>query len=66
VLRQAKMSRELQELNRLLAKKEELAKAMNRSEEEMTSIRNHYEVSISISIKSRHAKKIIFLLSYMS
>ncbi|XP_076467729.1 chromosome-associated kinesin KIF4A-like isoform X3 [Babylonia areolata] len=43
VLRQAKMSRELQELNQILAKKQELANQMNRSQEEMSSIRAHYE-----------------------
>ena len=44
VLRQAKMSRELQELNQILAKKQELANQMCRSEEEMASVRSHYEV----------------------
>lgn len=46
VLRQAKLSRELQELNQILAKKQELANKMNRSEEEMASVRNHYEVNL--------------------
>ncbi|XP_070197100.1 chromosome-associated kinesin KIF4-like isoform X2 [Littorina saxatilis] len=44
VLRQAKMSRELQELNQILAKKQELANQMDRSEEEMNSVRGHYEL----------------------
>ena len=48
VLRQAKLSRELQELNEILAKKQELASKMNRSEEEMASVRNHYEVSFCV------------------
>ena len=46
VLRQAKMSRELQELNQMLTRKQELANKMNRSEEEMASVRTHYEVGL--------------------
>ncbi|KAL8585680.1 hypothetical protein ACOMHN_053178 [Nucella lapillus] len=46
VLRQAKMSRELQELNQILAKKQELANQMNLSQQEMTSIRQHYEAKM--------------------
>lgn len=42
-LRQAKMSRELQELNRILAKKQELACQMDRSDQEMASVRLQYE-----------------------
>ncbi|KAK7485932.1 hypothetical protein BaRGS_00022798 [Batillaria attramentaria] len=42
-LRQAQMSRELQELNRILAKKQELANQMDRSDQEMTSVRIQYE-----------------------
>ncbi|XP_076446385.1 chromosome-associated kinesin KIF4A-like isoform X13 [Babylonia areolata] len=43
VLRQAKMSRELQELNQILAKKQDLANQMSRSEGEITALRSHYE-----------------------
>lgn len=43
-LRQAQMSRELQELNRILSRKQELASQMDRSEEEMATMRAHYEV----------------------
>ena len=46
VLRQAKMSRELEELNRILKTKEELAQKMTRSESEINSIREQYEVKI--------------------
>ncbi|XP_025088015.1 chromosome-associated kinesin KIF4-like [Pomacea canaliculata] len=42
-LRQAQMSRELQELNRILSRKQELASQMDRSEEEMATMRAHYE-----------------------
>lgn len=45
VLRQAQMSRELQELNQILAKKQELASQMDRSEEEMAAMRCQYEVT---------------------
>ena len=46
VLRQAKMSRELQELNQMLAKKQELAAQMSHSQEGMDSLRSHYEVGL--------------------
>lgn len=44
-LRQAMLGRELQELNRLLEKKQELAKQMSNNEDKMESMRMQYEVS---------------------
>ena len=45
-MRQANMNRELQKLNSLLEKKEQLASQMNMSDEKMESIRKEYEVII--------------------
>ncbi len=44
VLKQAQMNRELQELNRLLSKKEELACQMNNNDTKMEAMKMQYEV----------------------
>lgn len=44
VLRQAQLSRELQELNEMLADKQQLAGQMMRSDEHLASVRLQYEV----------------------
>ncbi|XP_067664129.1 chromosome-associated kinesin KIF4A-like [Haliotis asinina] len=46
VLKQAQMNRELQELNRLLAKKEELASQMTDNDGKMETMKKHYELSM--------------------
>ena len=45
VLRQAQLSRELQELNAMLADKQELAGQMMRSDKQLESVKLQYEVS---------------------
>jgi len=45
VLRQAQLSRELQELNAVLADKQELAGQMMRNDQQLESVRLQYEVS---------------------
>ena len=45
VMKQAKMSRELQELNNMLAKKQDLVQQMTMSEDKMAAIKSEYEVS---------------------
>ena len=45
VLRQAQLSRELQELNAMLADKQELAGQMMRNDQQLESVRLQYEVS---------------------
>lgn len=47
-LRQAKMNRELQELNRLLEKKETLATQMTLNDDQMKSLRDQHEVRTMI------------------
>lgn len=47
-LRQAKMNRELQELNRLLEKKETLATQMTLNDDQMKSLRDQHEVLFTI------------------
>jgi len=44
VLRQAQLSRELQELNAMLADKQQLAGQMMRNDEQLASVRLQYEV----------------------
>jgi hypothetical protein len=44
VLRQAQLSRELQELNSMLARKQELAGQMLQNDEQMQAMRSQYEV----------------------
>ena len=44
-LRQAQLGRELQELNKALAMKQELAQTMGQNDEKMTVMKMHYEVS---------------------
>ncbi|XP_041359286.1 chromosome-associated kinesin KIF4A-like isoform X2 [Gigantopelta aegis] len=46
VLRQAQMGRELEELNRLLARKEELANQMTHNDSKMDSMREQYEQTV--------------------
>ena len=46
VLRQAQLSRELQDLNAMLARKQELAGQMLLSDEQMQAMRSQYEVCI--------------------
>jgi len=45
VLRQAQLSRELQELNAMLADKQELAGQMMRNDKQLESVKLQYEVS---------------------
>jgi hypothetical protein len=45
-LRQARMTNELQELNKLLEKKEILAKQMVQNDDQMKEIRGQYEVGV--------------------
>ncbi|XP_048775989.2 chromosome-associated kinesin KIF4-like isoform X2 [Ostrea edulis] len=45
-MRQAKMNRELQELNRLLDKKETLATQMTLNDDQMKSLRDHHETQM--------------------
>jgi hypothetical protein len=47
VLRQAQLSRELQELNAMLARKQELAGQMIQNDEQMQVMRAQYEVVIN-------------------
>ena len=47
VLRQAELARELQELNAMLADKQQLAGQMIRNDEQLASVRQQYEVSAS-------------------
>ena len=49
-LRQAKMNRELQELNRLLEKKETLATQMTLNDDQMKSLREQHEVTNSSNV----------------
>jgi len=49
VLRQAQLSRELQQLNEMLADKQQLAGQMMRSDEQLESVRLQYEVSTVIT-----------------
>ena len=44
VLRQAQLSRELQELNKMLQRKQELAGQMQMNDEQMQAMRTVYEV----------------------
>jgi len=45
VLRQAQLSRELQQLNSMLADKQQLAGQMMRTDEQLASVKLQYEVS---------------------
>jgi len=45
VLRQAQLARELQQLNEMLADKQQLAGQMMRSDEQLASVKLQYEVS---------------------
>jgi len=49
VLHQAQLSRELQQLNEMLADKQQLAGQMMRSDEQLESVRLQYEVSTVIT-----------------
>lgn len=48
ILQQAKLGRELQELNNMLQRKQELAKQMIQSDEQMHEMRAKYEVRTAL------------------
>ena len=62
VLQQAKLSRQLQELNAMLSKKEQLMSQMVKSDDQMNSIKEQYEVckAAIISLSTRQTLKLVF------
>jgi len=54
VLRQAQLARELQQLNDMLADKQQLAGQMMRSDEQLASVKLQYEVSIAACYSECH------------
>jgi len=50
VLRQAQLARELQQLNEMLADKQQLAGQMMRSDEQLEAVKLQYEVPVSFDL----------------